>query len=54
VFRRADGVERLRDVVKFRWEMAPAAGGEAIAAGLEIVVVGDDGRIRLDYQFIER
>jgi hypothetical protein len=28
-------------------------GGEAAASGLEILVLGPDGRIEADYQFIE-
>jgi hypothetical protein len=48
-----DNADRLRDVVKFNWEMVPAAGGDAAAAGLEILVLDDDGRITADYQFIE-
>jgi hypothetical protein len=45
---------RLQNVVKFRWEMVPKGGGEVAGAGLEILILGNDGRIRLDYQFIER
>jgi len=40
-------------VVKFNWEMVPADGGETAAVGLEILVLGPDGRIEADYQFIE-
>jgi hypothetical protein len=52
-FRPRDNVDRLRNVVKFNWEMVPIAGGEAAATGLEILVLGEDGRIMTDYQFIE-
>ena len=52
-FRRRDDVERLADVVKFHWEMV-SAGGEVAAVGLEFLVLARDGRIRIDYQFIER
>jgi hypothetical protein len=31
----------------------PKRGGEVVGAGLEVLIVGNDGRIRLDYQFIE-
>jgi hypothetical protein len=41
----------LRDIVAFGWEMAPAAGGEAIASGLAILLLAEDGRIRVDYLF---
>ena len=52
-FRPRDNAGGLGNVVKFNWEMVPAAGGEAAAVGLEILVLGPDGRIEADYQFIE-
>jgi hypothetical protein len=45
---------RLNDVVKFGWEIVPADGGEPAGAGLEFLVLDADGRIRVDYQFIEQ
>ncbi len=53
-FRRRGQVTRLREVVKFWWEMVPVAGGEPAGIGLEFLILGPDGRIRTDYQFIER
>ncbi len=53
VFRPRDNVARLNEIVKFNWEMVRTAGDEVAAVGLEILVLGDDGRIRIDYQFIE-
>jgi hypothetical protein len=32
-------------VVKFRWEMVPRDGGAPAGSGLEILVLGADGRI---------
>jgi hypothetical protein len=52
-FRPRENADRLRNIVKFNWEMVPVAGGEAAATGLEILVLGEDGRITTDYQFIE-
>ena len=52
-FRPRDNADALRNVVKFSWEMVPADGGEAAATGLEILILGPDGRIKADYQFIE-
>jgi hypothetical protein len=52
-FRPLGDAARLRDIVKLRWEMVPRNGGEVAATGLQILVLDDDGRIRLDYQFIE-
>ena len=51
-FRGRDDVNRLGDVVKFRWE-AVSPDGEVAAVGLVFVVLGADGRIRRDYVFIE-
>ena len=33
--------------------MVPLGGGEAPGVGLEVLILDDDGRIRIDYQFIE-
>lgn len=44
---------RLGNIVKFNWEMLPVGGGDPAGVGLEILVLGDDGRIKTDYQFIE-
>jgi hypothetical protein len=49
---RRDDVDRVADVVKFRWEMVSADGAIA-GVGLAFLVLATDGRIRLDYQFIE-
>lgn len=52
-FRPRDNARRLGDVVKFNWEMVATDGGEVAAVGLEVFVLGADGRIMADYQFIE-
>ncbi|WP_329613446.1 hypothetical protein OG244_09200 [Streptomyces brevispora] len=52
-FRSRGNADRLHDIVKFNWEMAPRDGGEAAGVGLEILILGADGRIVGDYQFIE-
>jgi hypothetical protein len=52
-FRRRDDAERLRDVVKFRWEMVSTEDGSVAGVGLEFLVIDAKGRIRSDYQFIE-
>ena len=52
VFRGRGDVVRLGDVIKFHWE-AVTPDGETGGVGLEFLVIGEDGRIRLDYQFIE-
>jgi hypothetical protein len=52
-FRGRGNVERLDDVLKFNWEMVPAAGGDVQAVGLEVFLLDRDGRIRTNYAFIE-
>jgi hypothetical protein len=53
-FRSCGNASRLHDLVKFNWEMVATSGGDVAGVGLEVLVVDDDGRIRTDYQFIER
>lgn len=50
-FRAAQDARALRDVVTFHWEMLPANGDNVVATGLEVLLVDDEGRIRVDYQF---
>ena len=52
-FKPRDNADRLHNVVKFNWEMIPTGGGEVAGAGLEILILDEDGRIKTDYQFIE-
>ena len=52
-FQARDNAGRLHNIVKFTWDMVPTDGGEAAGTGLEILVLGADGRIETDYQFIE-
>jgi len=52
-FQPRGNADRLGNVVKFNWDMVPTGGGEAAGAGLEILVLDEDGRITSDYQFIE-
>ena len=53
VFRARDNAARLGNIVKFNWEMVTIGGGEVAGVGLEVLVLDDDGRIQVDYQFIE-
>jgi hypothetical protein len=52
IFRARDNAARLDDVVKFNWEMVRTSDGTVAAVGLEVFLL-DDGRIRIDHQFIE-
>jgi hypothetical protein len=53
VFRARPNAERLRDHVKFNWEMVSTNDGSVAAVGLNILVLDDHDRIRLDCAFIE-
>ena len=53
VFRARPNAARLLDVVKFNWEMVEVADGSVAATGLDVFVVDDDGRIRIDHQWVE-
>src|SRR6266508_2288733 len=46
-FRSRNNASRIGNVVTFNWEMAPAGGGPAVGAGLDIFVLDNDGRIRI-------
>ena len=50
-FRGRDDAERLGDVVKFHWE-AVSPDGEVTGVGLDVLVLGADGRIERDYTFV--
>lgn len=51
LFRRSGEVNGHHHALMFRWEMVPAQGGEPAAIGAIFLLLGDDGRIRCDYQF---
>ena len=53
VFRLRDGVDGHHGTIKLRWEMLPAAGGDVVSIGFDFLLLGEDGRIRTGYQFIE-
>jgi hypothetical protein len=51
-FRAAQDARALRNLVVFQWEMLPEKSETVVATGLEILLVTDEGRIVVDYQFI--
>ncbi|HET9373875.1 MAG TPA: nuclear transport factor 2 family protein [Chthoniobacterales bacterium] len=53
IFRPLNGVAHHHNVMTFRWEMVTAGGGEPATIGSELFILGKDGRIRFDYQFLE-
>ncbi len=50
-FRAAPGARRLRNVVTFYWEMLPANADKVLVRGLEFLILNEEGRILVDYQF---
>ena len=48
----AGDAQFLHGTVMFHWHMVPAAGGSIAARGLEFLLLAEDGRIAVDYQFI--
>jgi nuclear transport factor 2 (NTF2) superfamily protein len=47
-------VQTNHDAVRYQWEMVPAAGGEADSIGTHIAMLGTDGRLVSDHQFIDK
>jgi hypothetical protein len=43
----------LDNVVSLNWTLASRADGEKAAGGLNVLALGSDGRIRIDYVFVE-
>jgi hypothetical protein len=50
-FRATTNARVLRDVVTFDWAML-SAGDDVLATGLEVLIVDEQCRIRVDYQFV--
>ncbi|HEX4183547.1 MAG TPA: nuclear transport factor 2 family protein [Caulobacteraceae bacterium] len=53
VFRRHGAIDGHHGVVRFKWEMTPAAGGPIAAVGSDVFILAPDGRLDIDYQFSE-
>ena len=53
VFRPLGAAESHHDGVRIRWEMAPAAGGDAVSGGVQFLLLDTDQRVLSDYQFID-
>jgi hypothetical protein len=46
-------VDTNHDAIRYRWEMVPAGGGEPDSIGTHVAIVGADGRLVSDHQFID-
>jgi uncharacterized protein len=53
VFRPLAVAEGHHGGVRLRWEMVPATGGAAASAGVQFLLLDEDGRVLHDYQFID-
>ena len=49
-FRATTNARVLRDVVTFEWAMLAAGTDDVLATGMEILIVDEQWRIRVDYQ----
>jgi len=49
-----DTVDAHHNVMRFGWELVPAAGGESLAVGFDVAVTADDGRIRSVVGFLDK
>jgi nuclear transport factor 2 (NTF2) superfamily protein len=47
-------VQTNHDAVRYQWEMVPAAGGEPDSLGTHVAMLGEDGRLISDHQFIDK
>ena len=52
LFRRIGAVDAHHAFLRFCWEAGPT-GGEALAAGSDVAVIGDDGRLRRVVGFLD-
>jgi hypothetical protein len=54
VFRRCgDVVDAHHNVMRFSWELVPAAGGDPVAVGFDVAETEDDGRIGFVVGFLD-
>ena len=54
VFRLAGPVDAHHDTARFTWELVPAAGGEALVVGFDVIRLDGDGRITDVYGFLDK
>jgi uncharacterized protein len=54
LWRRSGDVHGHHDALSFTWEMVLAEGFDVAATGTIFLLLSEDGRIRLDYQFVEQ
>jgi hypothetical protein len=55
VFRLVDDeVDAHHNVMRFSWELVPAAGGESVVIGFDVAVLDDEGRIGSVLGFLDK
>ena len=54
VFRLLDGIDAHHNVLRFRWELVPASGGEPVAVGFDVAETDDDERISCVVGFLDK
>jgi hypothetical protein len=54
LFRPREELASHHGAIRFTWEMITSADRKVDSIGTQFLVLDDDGRIRLDYQFIEK
>ena len=47
-------VQTNHDAVRYQWEMVPAAGGEPDSIGTHVAMLGQEGLLISDHQFIDK
>jgi hypothetical protein len=50
----AESIDAHGSVLRFQWELVPAAGGEPLAIGFDVAATGDDGRIATVIGFLDK
>jgi SnoaL-like domain len=53
-FKLLGSVDSNHNIARFQWEMVPDAGGESPVIGFDIAVLGEDGKIRGIYGFLDK
>jgi hypothetical protein len=53
LFKFVGTVAGLHNSVKFNWVMLPNTGGAVVSAGLNVVLLNDEGHIVVDYMYNE-
>ena len=53
VFRAVDNANGHHNTVRFNWEMVTTDSAQVVSVGFDFLLLDDEGRISVDYQFID-